>query len=796
VLSTCFLLITAFAISDRTISVQQQDQEWYAEPMYIAQQIEPSAIYNGYTPTQIKTAYNLPLGGGNGTTIAIIDAYDAPTILADFTIFCNQFNLPTPTSSNFEIHKMADNIIPDSGWAREASLDVEWAHAIAPEAKILLVEAVSNNQDSLLDAIDYAKGRSDVVSISMSWGGDEPFNPAYLDSKLTSSYGAVFFASSGDNGSGICWPASSVNVVGVGGTTLNLNADGTVSETAWTGSGGGICTYEKIPTYQANYGITGSKRNVPDVSYNGNPSTGVPVYYNGNWYKVGGTSAGTPQWAAIQALSRSASNVNIYQKAKLDYGSYFRDITSGSNGDYNASSGYDCVTGLGSPLTFNFGVNVDVTPTSGTAGSALTLSGSGLSGGPVNVSYLNPISDSWVSVSNNTATASGSFSMSMGAPDLMQCNPSGDNPQSFDIIIFRVTDNSNSRSYNASTPYNQYRRGLTQVDNLTAQGLYGNNTNLATKIFVQDGDSLLVGGKWFSPGTATLLWDNTNLSTTTIDGAGQFNSSIIVPTAFVGQHKLTIQDSTTSLCVNISRYPSVATNNTDNWYTTDYTVNLEPNYTVNETFYRINGGPIQTLTANGQPLITTEAANNTVEYWTTWNPDGSALTETPHKIVSGIKLDKTAPYGSIMSNSFTQTAEITLYLDAIDDTSGVSEMHFSHQNGDWTNWEAYATTKALTLQGYDGAKTVFVQFRDNAGLVSTYTCVVTLQTPQASPTPLVTISPTSSPTAAPTLTKTAPSQTNAQTSPTPVAEFPVELAMLSIALASLMMVLVFKRRHK
>lgn len=114
--------------------------------MYIAQQIEPSAIYNGYTPTQIKTAYNLPLGGGNGTTITIIDAYDAPTILADFTVFCNQFNLPTPTSSNFEIHKMAEDISSDSGWAQEASLDVEWAHAIAPEAKILLVEAVSNNQ--------------------------------------------------------------------------------------------------------------------------------------------------------------------------------------------------------------------------------------------------------------------------------------------------------------------------------------------------------------------------------------------------------------------------------------------------------------------------------------------------------------------------------------------------------------------------------------------------------------------------------------------------------------------------
>ena len=228
VLCTCLLLIAAFAVSDQTISAQQQSEEWYAEPMYIAQQIEPFAITSGYTPTQIKTAYNLPSTGGNGTTIAIIDAYDAPTILADFTVFCNQFNLPAPDNSNFEIHKMAETITADSGWAQEASLDVQWAHAIAPEAKILLVEAVSNSQTSLLDAIEYAKSRPDVVAISMSWGGNEPLNPTYLDSKLTSSYGAVFFASSGDDGSGICWPASSVNVVGVGGTTLNLNADGTV----------------------------------------------------------------------------------------------------------------------------------------------------------------------------------------------------------------------------------------------------------------------------------------------------------------------------------------------------------------------------------------------------------------------------------------------------------------------------------------------------------------------------------------------------------------------------------------
>ena len=139
--------------------------------------------------------------------------------------------------------------------------------------------------------------------------------------------GITFFASSGDDGSSVIWPAVSANVVSVGGTTLNLNADGTViSEIAWGNSSGGISTYVAKPAYQTNFGLTYSNRAVPDVSYNGNPSTGVSVY-NGTWWKMGGTSAGAPQWAAIHALGLSATNTNLYNKAKSAYSSYFRDIT-------------------------------------------------------------------------------------------------------------------------------------------------------------------------------------------------------------------------------------------------------------------------------------------------------------------------------------------------------------------------------------------------------------------------------------------------------------------------------------
>jgi hypothetical protein len=349
------MLVAGSMLNPSSAELLQPETQWVARPLHFA---KPAASYAvaGYSPSQIRTAYNLPSTGGAGTTIAIVNAYDAPTIQNDLTVFCNQFGLSPPTAESFEIHKMATSLRTDNGWAQETALDVEWAHAIAPQAKILLVEARSPMLTDLLAAVDYARGRQDVVAVSMSWGDDEYSTETAFDYRLTSPYGSVFFASSGDNGSGVLWPSSSVNVVAVGGTTLNLNSDGAVSsETAWSGSGGGVSTYEAKPLYQATYGISGNRRAVPDVSYNANANTGFAVYSNGNWYRIGGTSAGAPQWAAIQALGRSASNTNFYQKAKSSTNaSYFRDITSGTNGGYNAATGYDFVTGLGSPLTINF----------------------------------------------------------------------------------------------------------------------------------------------------------------------------------------------------------------------------------------------------------------------------------------------------------------------------------------------------------------------------------------------------------------------------------------------------------
>ena len=337
--------------------------------VYKSAQMTPS----GVTPAEIKKIYKLPATGGKGT-IALIDAYDDPNVENDLAIFDKQYTLPACTTANgcFEKHKMSNSIATNSGWAMEMALDVEWAHAIAPKAKIMLVEAKTPSGANLLSAIDYARSRKDVVAISMSWGGSEFSDERSYDSHFidTAHPTVAFFASSGDNGTGASWPASSPNVIGVGGTSLKFSSTGTfISESAWSGSGGGVSAYEKEPAYQITYKISkaGGMRAIPDVSYDADPTSGYPVYLTtgtssrakGSWNTVGGTSAGAPQWAAIKALGSSAALAKLYiDKATVNALNFFRDITSGSNGTCkyycSARKRYDYVTGLGSPQTTKF----------------------------------------------------------------------------------------------------------------------------------------------------------------------------------------------------------------------------------------------------------------------------------------------------------------------------------------------------------------------------------------------------------------------------------------------------------
>ncbi len=327
----------------------------------------------GLSPDQIKSAYNLPKTGGTGA-IALIGAYDNATIEADLKTFSTQFNLPQCTSSSgcFEVHKMSPSVKKNTGWALETAMDVEWSHAVAPNANILLIEATTQSGKNLLAAIDYACSRKDVTAVSMSWGGPEFADELSLEKHFNCNHPVTFFASSGDNGAGVSWPASSASVVAVGGTTLNFGSNGSVTkETAWSGSGGGVSAYISAPSSQADYKISRANgmRAVPDVSYDADPASGVAVYSSsgpqkvsakkGGWYTLGGTSAGAPQWAGIFALGKSATLENLYSdKAKQNSADYFRDITSGTNGDCGylctARKHYDYVTGLGSPLTVKF----------------------------------------------------------------------------------------------------------------------------------------------------------------------------------------------------------------------------------------------------------------------------------------------------------------------------------------------------------------------------------------------------------------------------------------------------------
>ena len=222
----------------------------------------------------------------------------------------------------------------------------------------------------------------------MSWGGGEFAGETALDSHFSANSSTTinsasvanpiaFFASSGDDGTGASWPAASPNVISVGGTSLSLKIDGSLSsEKAWSGSGGGVSAYENEPLFEKNYSIprAGGKRAIPDVAYAADPDSGFSVYHapDGStaktqspkyWYVVGGTSAGAPQWAAIASLGYSAKHplsiADLYaDKSSSKTASFFRDIKSGTNGDCayycTARAHYDYVTGLGSPLTYKF----------------------------------------------------------------------------------------------------------------------------------------------------------------------------------------------------------------------------------------------------------------------------------------------------------------------------------------------------------------------------------------------------------------------------------------------------------
>lgn len=355
-----------------------------AEGFHSAQALSGAPPYVGYyyeTPASLGCIYKLttvvkgcdpnsvtlnPAGGSNA--IAIVDAYDAPYAENDLRSFSLQFGLP---SANFQTVYASGHQPPsDAGWELEESLDIEWAHAMAPNAKLYLVEAASDSFSDLLTAVQVAAklvATAGGGEVAMSWGTSEFYNESSYDSNFTSTSSAntnvVYFAAAGDT-PGTIYPSVSPNVVAVGGTSFRRDPSthAFISEAAWEDTGGGPSQYEPRPTYQSGVSaMVGSVRGVPDVAALADPNTGVWVLdsLNGGWVVVGGTSAATPIWAGIVnragtfATNSTAELSTIYNKmtAAKDY----KNTTSGFCGPYNgylATKAWDFCTGVGSPVGY------------------------------------------------------------------------------------------------------------------------------------------------------------------------------------------------------------------------------------------------------------------------------------------------------------------------------------------------------------------------------------------------------------------------------------------------------------
>jgi kumamolisin len=355
---------------------------FYEDPASIA------CLYNlqpGVAGCNPNNVHSNPRGGSRA--VAIVDAFDDPTAATDLAAFSAQFGLEAVSNRNFSVvyapaggatpgsctgPASTPPVDPSGGWEVEESLDIEWAHSMAPEATVYLVEAQSNLFSDLFCAVTIASGlvhKAGGGEVSMSWGGGEFPQETLLDPLFTTP-GVVYFAAAGD-GPGVIYPSASPNVVSAGGTSISRNpvTGSFIAEVNWQDAGSGPSAYESRPSYQNGIAsIVGSQRGTPDVAADSNPTTGVWVldnfvvpafgstYCGGTpcWLIVGGTSVATPMWAGIVnaagnlAASTQAELTRLYANSH----SGFNDITLGSCGvymGYFATPGWDFCTGLGSP---------------------------------------------------------------------------------------------------------------------------------------------------------------------------------------------------------------------------------------------------------------------------------------------------------------------------------------------------------------------------------------------------------------------------------------------------------------
>ena len=347
-----------------------------ADVRHTLTQASPATDPPGYSPAQIRSYLGLT-GQGRGQTVAIVDAYRDQNIVSDAQQFSAQYGLPGvcghggAAGNCFTLRVVHQGAAEDDDWALETSLDVEWVHAIAPQARIELVEAGSDTFASLFRAVATAAA-GHPAAVSMSWGlgsgefSDETYYDHFCQVRTT-----VCVVSSGDYGHPGGYPAYNPSVLSVGGTTLTLGSGGSVtSEQTWQDSGGGRSWVEPEPGYQRGAQASGH-REMPDVSFEADPATGVAVYdsvpYQGQtgWFQVGGTSVGAPSWSAILAhadqLRAAAGKPPLTEAASAAQRAIYSlpadvlaRITTGPDNGFcpvgcTPATGYDEITGLGSP---------------------------------------------------------------------------------------------------------------------------------------------------------------------------------------------------------------------------------------------------------------------------------------------------------------------------------------------------------------------------------------------------------------------------------------------------------------
>jgi hypothetical protein len=348
--------------------------------------VTSKTVPGGLTPQSLHAAYALPseTAGSAAQTIGIVDAYNDPTAEADLAVYDTAFGLPACTTANGCFRKLneqgkASPLPARSGeWSTEISLDLQMAHAICENCRLVLVEAASTGYGDLGAAVNTAAAAG-ATEISNSYGGPEgagygSFNGPY------NHPGVVVTASSGDCGyfnqacggtAAANFPADSSTVVAVGGTTLS-HASGAWGSSAWNAGGSGCSHVFGAASWQlaaSGFSATGcgNGRSVADVSAEGDPYTGVDVYDSTpagsgdgtGWGVWGGTSAAAPIVAGEFALGGGARGV-AYPAATLyshlGEEAALTDVMSGTNGSCSgttacrAAGGYDAPTGIGSPL--------------------------------------------------------------------------------------------------------------------------------------------------------------------------------------------------------------------------------------------------------------------------------------------------------------------------------------------------------------------------------------------------------------------------------------------------------------